>query len=94
MRDEQLCQKKKSSPYTAQMGQAITCDRCNIELPQGEGPHDSPPVWEWRGDHAEDVHHLCTECHDPERDVLRSVWFAVAEENARAMRDEGQEAET
>ena len=73
---------------------AITCDKCGVEVDQGEGPDASPIVWEHRPEEEDgSVHHVCAACYDPAVFPLHersTVWAVVGRENARLLYEESR----
>ena len=85
------------------MGATLSCDCCRQAIPQGNGPDETPKVWENTNDPT--LTHLCQECWEGPNEPLieagginpadytkRTAWLIIGQENARrtaAMQQDG-----
>jgi len=75
------------------MGATLSCDCCQKDIPQGDGPNRTVPVWE--DPTSKDMMHLCEHCYNPVFLVAmcknplaytqRTAWDVLGKENARQL---------
>ena len=75
------------------MGATLSCDCCKKDIPQGDGPNRTVPVWE--DPDSKDMMHLCVDCYNPVFLVAlcknplaytqRTAWDVLGQENAKQL---------